>query len=100
MSVKPNSTRESPAGCRVNCQYLLYYFQAKSHNLKQSVKDSKGSTPGRGPEDGNQRVYLYEGLLGKLCFFCGEGIFQVEVQMKSCLGQTGIFTSPDTVFYL
>ncbi|XP_017597488.1 PREDICTED: MAP kinase-activating death domain protein isoform X24 [Corvus brachyrhynchos] len=38
---------------------------AKSHNLKQSVKDSKGSTPGRGPEDGNQRVYLYEGLLGK-----------------------------------
>ncbi|XP_059675184.1 MAP kinase-activating death domain protein isoform X17 [Gavia stellata] len=38
---------------------------AKSHNLKQSVKDSKGSTPGRGPEDGNQRVYLYEGLLGR-----------------------------------
>ncbi|XP_074440519.1 MAP kinase-activating death domain protein isoform X31 [Larus michahellis] len=38
---------------------------AKSHNLKQSVKESKGSTPGRGPEDGNQRVYLYEGLLGK-----------------------------------
>ncbi|XP_026705620.1 MAP kinase-activating death domain protein isoform X26 [Athene cunicularia] len=38
---------------------------AKSHNLKQSVKDSKGSTPGRAPEDGNQRVYLYEGLLGK-----------------------------------
>nr|XP_010308994.1 PREDICTED: MAP kinase-activating death domain protein isoform X5 [Balearica regulorum gibbericeps] len=38
---------------------------AKSHNLKQSVKDSKGSAPGRGPEDGNQRVYLYEGLLGK-----------------------------------
>ncbi|XP_064368777.1 MAP kinase-activating death domain protein isoform X14 [Dromaius novaehollandiae] len=38
---------------------------AKSHNLKQSVKDNKGSTPGRGPEDGNQRVYLYEGLLGK-----------------------------------
>ncbi|XP_027742274.1 MAP kinase-activating death domain protein isoform X32 [Empidonax traillii] len=38
---------------------------AKSHNLKQSVKDGKGSTPGRGPEDGNQRVYLYEGLLGK-----------------------------------
>ncbi|XP_027560949.1 MAP kinase-activating death domain protein isoform X25 [Neopelma chrysocephalum] len=37
----------------------------KSHNLKQSVKDSKGSTPGRGPEDGNQRVYLYEGLLGR-----------------------------------
>ncbi|NXT57771.1 MADD protein, partial [Pluvianellus socialis] len=36
---------------------------AKSHNLKQSVKDSKGSTPGRCPEDGNQRVYLYEGLL-------------------------------------
>ncbi|XP_032919369.1 MAP kinase-activating death domain protein isoform X23 [Catharus ustulatus] len=38
---------------------------AKSHNLKQSVKDSKGTTPGRGLEDGNQRVYLYEGLLGK-----------------------------------
>ncbi|KAM6254360.1 MAP kinase-activating death domain protein isoform 22-T22 [Spheniscus humboldti] len=38
---------------------------AKSHNLKQGVKESKGSTPGRGPEDGNQRVYLYEGLLGK-----------------------------------
>ncbi|XP_064513989.1 MAP kinase-activating death domain protein isoform X37 [Pseudopipra pipra] len=38
---------------------------AKSHNLKQSVKDSKGSTPGRGPEEGNQRVYLYEGLLGR-----------------------------------
>ncbi|NWQ67095.1 MADD protein, partial [Neopipo cinnamomea] len=38
---------------------------AKSHNLKQSVKDGKGSTPGRGPEDGNQRVYLYEGLLGR-----------------------------------
>ncbi|XP_064368771.1 MAP kinase-activating death domain protein isoform X3 [Dromaius novaehollandiae] len=38
---------------------------AKSHNLKQSVKDNKGSTPGRGPEDGNQRVYLYEGLLGR-----------------------------------
>ncbi|NXI35521.1 MADD protein, partial [Galbula dea] len=38
---------------------------AKSHNLKQSVKDSKSSTPGRGPEDGNQRVYLYEGLLGR-----------------------------------
>ncbi|XP_074440512.1 MAP kinase-activating death domain protein isoform X24 [Larus michahellis] len=38
---------------------------AKSHNLKQSVKESKGSTPGRGPEDGNQRVYLYEGLLGR-----------------------------------
>ncbi|KAJ7406111.1 MAP kinase-activating death domain protein [Pitangus sulphuratus] len=38
---------------------------AKSHNLKQSVKDGKGSAPGRGPEDGNQRVYLYEGLLGK-----------------------------------
>ncbi|XP_025938178.1 MAP kinase-activating death domain protein isoform X6 [Apteryx rowi] len=38
---------------------------AKSHNLKQSAKDNKGSTPGRGPEDGNQRVYLYEGLLGK-----------------------------------
>ncbi|KAM8807544.1 MAP kinase-activating death domain protein isoform 3-T3 [Eudromia elegans] len=38
---------------------------AKSHNLKQSMKDNKGSPPGRGPEDGNQRVYLYEGLLGR-----------------------------------
>ncbi|XP_069714110.1 MAP kinase-activating death domain protein isoform X16 [Phaenicophaeus curvirostris] len=38
---------------------------AKSHNLKQNVKEGKGSTPGRGPEDGNQRVYLYEGLLGR-----------------------------------
>ncbi|KAM9557682.1 MAP kinase-activating death domain protein isoform 9-T9 [Guaruba guarouba] len=38
---------------------------AKSHNVKQSMKDSKGSTPGRAPEDGNQRVYLYEGLLGR-----------------------------------
>ncbi|NXY44453.1 MADD protein, partial [Ceuthmochares aereus] len=38
---------------------------AKSHNLKQNVKDGKGSTPGRVPEDGNQRVYLYEGLLGR-----------------------------------
>nr|XP_027314619.1 MAP kinase-activating death domain protein isoform X16 [Anas platyrhynchos] len=38
---------------------------AKSHNLKQSVKDNKGSTPGRVQEDGNQRVYLYEGLLGR-----------------------------------
>ncbi|NXG69536.1 MADD protein, partial [Baryphthengus martii] len=38
---------------------------AKSHSLKQNVKDSKGSTPGRGPEVGNQRVYLYEGLLGR-----------------------------------
>ncbi|XP_010216607.1 PREDICTED: MAP kinase-activating death domain protein-like [Tinamus guttatus] len=38
---------------------------AKSHNLKQSTKDNKGSSPGRGPEDGNQRVYLYEGLLGR-----------------------------------
>ncbi|NXK73636.1 MADD protein, partial [Amazona guildingii] len=38
---------------------------AKSHNVKPSVKDSKGSTPGRAPEDGNQRVYLYEGLLGR-----------------------------------
>lgn len=37
------------------------------------MKDSKSSTPGRGPEDRNQRVYLYEGLLGKLFFFCGEG---------------------------
>ncbi|KAM9191327.1 MAP kinase-activating death domain protein [Mergus octosetaceus] len=38
---------------------------AKSHNLKQSIKDNKGSTPGRVQEDGNQRVYLYEGLLGR-----------------------------------
>eukprot|EP00076_Gallus_gallus_P021585 XP_015142660.1 MAP kinase-activating death domain protein isoform X18 [Gallus gallus] len=38
---------------------------AKSHNLKQNVKENKGSTAGKGPEDGNQRVYLYEGLLGR-----------------------------------
>lgn len=57
--------RNSPAGCR-DVWHLVYYFQAKSHNLKQNVKENKGSTPGKGPEDGNQRVYLYEGLLGKL----------------------------------
>lgn len=61
--------QDSPAGCR-DIWHLVYYFQAKSHNLKQNVKENKGSTPGKGPEDGNQRVYLYEGLLGKL--FLGE----------------------------
>uniref|UniRef100_A0A8C8RAT8 MAP kinase-activating death domain protein n=1 Tax=Pelusios castaneus TaxID=367368 RepID=A0A8C8RAT8_9SAUR len=38
---------------------------AKSHNLKHSVKDLKASSPGRVLEDVSQRVYLYEGLLGK-----------------------------------
>lgn len=65
-------------GAELNCQYLLYYFQAKSHNLKQSVKDSKGTTPGRGLEDGNQRVYLYEGLLGKLYFLVGRESFRLK----------------------
>ncbi|XP_062973592.1 MAP kinase-activating death domain protein isoform X11 [Elgaria multicarinata webbii] len=36
----------------------------KSHSLKQTVKDSKCSSPGRALEDAS-RVYLYEGLLGK-----------------------------------
>ncbi|XP_067413809.1 MAP kinase-activating death domain protein [Emydura macquarii macquarii] len=38
---------------------------AKSHNLKQTVKDIKGSSPGRVLEDVSLRVYLYEGLLGR-----------------------------------
>ncbi|XP_025072450.1 MAP kinase-activating death domain protein isoform X9 [Alligator sinensis] len=37
----------------------------KSQSLKSNLKDKKGSTPGRAPEDASQRVYLYEGLLGK-----------------------------------
>uniref|UniRef100_A0A8D0GAB8 MAP kinase-activating death domain protein n=1 Tax=Sphenodon punctatus TaxID=8508 RepID=A0A8D0GAB8_SPHPU len=37
----------------------------KSQSLKQSIKDNKCSSPGRAPEDVSQRVYLYEGLLGK-----------------------------------
>ncbi|XP_053143603.1 MAP kinase-activating death domain protein isoform X40 [Hemicordylus capensis] len=37
----------------------------KSHSLKPTIKDSKCSSPGRAPEDASQRVYLYEGLLGK-----------------------------------
>ncbi|XP_062973585.1 MAP kinase-activating death domain protein isoform X5 [Elgaria multicarinata webbii] len=36
----------------------------KSHSLKQTVKDSKCSSPGRALEDAS-RVYLYEGLLGR-----------------------------------
>ncbi|XP_074853390.1 MAP kinase-activating death domain protein isoform X21 [Carettochelys insculpta] len=38
---------------------------AKSHSVKHSVKDIKGSSPGRTLDDVSQRVYLYEGLLGK-----------------------------------
>lgn len=37
----------------------------KSHSLKQAIKDNKCSSPVRAPEDASQRVYLYEGLLGK-----------------------------------
>ncbi|XP_053881572.1 MAP kinase-activating death domain protein isoform X38 [Malaclemys terrapin pileata] len=37
----------------------------KSQSLKHSVKDIKGSSPGRALEDVSLRVYLYEGLLGK-----------------------------------
>ncbi|XP_077178523.1 MAP kinase-activating death domain protein isoform X8 [Paroedura picta] len=37
----------------------------KSHSSKQTIKDNKCSSPGRAPEDSSQRVYLYEGLLGK-----------------------------------
>ncbi|XP_066489504.1 MAP kinase-activating death domain protein isoform X4 [Tiliqua scincoides] len=37
----------------------------KSHSLKQTIKDNKCSSPGRAPEDASQRVYLYEGLLGR-----------------------------------
>ncbi|XP_074853369.1 MAP kinase-activating death domain protein isoform X2 [Carettochelys insculpta] len=38
---------------------------AKSHSVKHSVKDIKGSSPGRTLDDVSQRVYLYEGLLGR-----------------------------------
>ncbi|XP_038620109.1 MAP kinase-activating death domain protein isoform X17 [Tachyglossus aculeatus] len=37
----------------------------KAHNLKPSAKEKPVSSPGRAPEDVSQRVYLYEGLLGK-----------------------------------
>ncbi|XP_060117628.1 MAP kinase-activating death domain protein isoform X9 [Heteronotia binoei] len=37
----------------------------KSHSPKQTIKDNKCSSPGRAPEDSSQRVYLYEGLLGR-----------------------------------
>ncbi|XP_064423235.1 MAP kinase-activating death domain protein isoform X6 [Latimeria chalumnae] len=40
----------------------------KSHVLRASVKSSKGRSPGCAPvpqEDTSQRVYLYEGLLGR-----------------------------------
>ncbi|XP_065451281.1 MAP kinase-activating death domain protein isoform X40 [Chrysemys picta bellii] len=37
----------------------------KSQSLKHSVKDIKGSSPGRALEDVSLRVYLYEGLLGR-----------------------------------
>ncbi|XP_025024551.1 MAP kinase-activating death domain protein isoform X17 [Python bivittatus] len=37
----------------------------KSHSLKKAIKDNKCNSPGRVPEDASQRVYLFEGLLGK-----------------------------------
>ncbi|XP_063145796.1 MAP kinase-activating death domain protein isoform X17 [Candoia aspera] len=37
----------------------------KSHSLKKAMKDNKCSSPGRVPVDASQRVYLFEGLLGK-----------------------------------
>ncbi|XP_074985703.1 MAP kinase-activating death domain protein isoform X31 [Caretta caretta] len=37
----------------------------KSQSLKHTVKDIKGSSPGRALGDVSLRVYLYEGLLGK-----------------------------------
>uniref|UniRef100_A0A8C7DUZ9 MAP kinase-activating death domain protein n=1 Tax=Naja naja TaxID=35670 RepID=A0A8C7DUZ9_NAJNA len=37
----------------------------KSHSMKKAIKDNKCSSPGRVPEDASQRVYLFEGLLGK-----------------------------------
>ncbi|XP_048339854.1 MAP kinase-activating death domain protein isoform X45 [Sphaerodactylus townsendi] len=37
----------------------------KSHSSKQTMKDNKCSSPGKVLEDSSQRVYLYEGLLGK-----------------------------------
>ncbi|XP_026563851.1 MAP kinase-activating death domain protein isoform X6 [Pseudonaja textilis] len=37
----------------------------KSQSMKKAIKDNKCSRPGRVPEDASQRVYLFEGLLGK-----------------------------------
>ncbi|XP_039213805.1 MAP kinase-activating death domain protein isoform X41 [Crotalus tigris] len=37
----------------------------KSQSMKKAIKDNKCSSPGRVPEDASQRVYLFEGLLGK-----------------------------------
>ncbi|XP_068844293.1 MAP kinase-activating death domain protein isoform X18 [Capricornis sumatraensis] len=37
----------------------------KAHSLKPSVKEKLVGSPGRSSEDVSQRVYLYEGLLGK-----------------------------------
>ncbi|XP_026526994.1 MAP kinase-activating death domain protein isoform X6 [Notechis scutatus] len=37
----------------------------KSHSMKKTITDNKCSRPGRVPEDASQRVYLFEGLLGK-----------------------------------
>ncbi|XP_062949079.1 MAP kinase-activating death domain protein isoform X23 [Cynocephalus volans] len=37
----------------------------KAHSLKPSVKEKLAGSPVRSPEDVSQRVYLYEGLLGK-----------------------------------
>ncbi|XP_019407105.1 PREDICTED: MAP kinase-activating death domain protein isoform X12 [Crocodylus porosus] len=37
----------------------------KSQSLKPNLKDKRGSMPGRAPEGASQRVYLYEGLLGR-----------------------------------
>ncbi|XP_048339819.1 MAP kinase-activating death domain protein isoform X13 [Sphaerodactylus townsendi] len=37
----------------------------KSHSSKQTMKDNKCSSPGKVLEDSSQRVYLYEGLLGR-----------------------------------
>jgi len=37
----------------------------KAHNLKPSVKEKLVGSPVRSSEDVSQRVYLYEGLLGR-----------------------------------
>ncbi|XP_068844315.1 MAP kinase-activating death domain protein isoform X39 [Capricornis sumatraensis] len=37
----------------------------KAHSLKPSVKEKLVGSPGRSSEDVSQRVYLYEGLLGR-----------------------------------
>ncbi|XP_039213749.1 MAP kinase-activating death domain protein isoform X34 [Crotalus tigris] len=37
----------------------------KSQSMKKAIKDNKCSSPGRVPEDASQRVYLFEGLLGR-----------------------------------